>query len=79
VIAEIMEDLISEKRTWGALTGVWMQPDLRDQIVGYFRERATQQERPAARLVAWIGISASMFYDRRRRYGKVNEHNLDSE
>ena len=52
-----------------------MQPDLRDRIVDFVRERAAQTELPAARLVAWIGISASKFYDWRRRYGKVNEHN----
>ena len=75
VIAEIMEDLIAEKKTWGALKGVWVQPDLRDRIVDFVRERAAQTELPAARLVAWIGISASKFYDWRRRYGKVNEHN----
>ena len=52
-----------------------MQPDLRDRIVDFVRERAAQTELPAARLVAWIGISASKFYDWRHRYGKVNEHN----
>lgn len=52
-----------------------MQPDLRDRIVDFVRERAAQTELPAARLVAWIGISASKFYDWRRRYGKVNDHN----
>jgi transposase InsO family protein len=57
------------------LKGVWVQPDLRDRIVDFVRERAAQTELPAARLVAWIGISASKFYDWRRRYGKVNEHN----
>ena len=64
-----------KKRTWGALKGAWVQPDLRDRIVDFVRERAAQAELPAARLVAWIGISASKFYDWRRRYGKVNEHN----
>lgn len=52
-----------------------MQPDLRDQIVDFVRERATQTALPASRLVAWIGIGASKFYDWQRRYGKVNEHN----
>ena len=52
-----------------------MQPDLRDRIVDFVRERAAQTELPAARLVAWIGINASKFYDWKRRYGKVNEHN----
>ena len=52
-----------------------MQPDLRDRIVDFVRERVTQTELPASRLVAWIGIGASKFYDWQRRYGKVNEHN----
>ncbi len=52
-----------------------MQPDLRDRIVDFVRERAVQTELPASQLVAWIGISASKFFDWRRRYGKVNEHN----
>ncbi len=52
-----------------------MQPDLRDQIVDFVRERAAQTELPASQLVAWIGISASKFFDWKRRYGRVNEHN----
>ncbi len=76
VIAEIMEDLIAEKKgRGGALSGVWVQPDVRDRIVDFVRERAAQTELPAAQLVAWIGISARKFFDWKRRYGRVNEHN----
>ena len=39
------------------------------------RERAEQTELPASRLVGWIGIGASKFFDWKRRYGQVNEHN----
>ena len=39
------------------------------------RERAEQTELPASRLVDWIGIGASKFFDWKRRYGQVNEHN----
>jgi transposase InsO family protein len=52
-----------------------VQPDLRDQIIDFVRERAAQTGLPASQLVAWIGISASKFFDWKRRYGKVNEHN----
>ena len=38
-----------------------MQPDLRDQIIDFVRERAAQTGLPASQLVAWIGISASKF------------------
>jgi len=40
--------------------------------VNYWTERA---ETPAKRIVGWIGIAQSKFYDWRKRYGKVNEHN----
>jgi putative transposase len=40
--------------------------------VAYWTERT---ELPRKRLVAWLGIGPSKFYDWRQRYGKVNEHN----
>lgn len=30
---------------------------------------------PSGRFVAWLGIGGSKFYDWKKRYGKVNEHN----
>ena len=30
---------------------------------------------PAKRMIPWLGVARSKFYDWRRRYGKVNEHN----
>ena len=45
------------------------------RIVDFVRERAEQTELPASRLVGWIGIGASKFFDWKRRYGQVNEHN----
>jgi hypothetical protein len=41
-------------------------------LVGYWSERAGI---PAKRFIGWLGIAQSKFYDWRRRYGKVNEHN----
>lgn len=58
------------------MKGVWVQPDLRDEIVDFVRERAAQTALPASRLVAWIGIGASKFFEWKRRYGQVNEHNV---
>jgi putative transposase len=40
--------------------------------VRYWKERT---ELPSKRLVGWIGIGQSKFYDWQDRYGKVNEHN----
>jgi putative transposase len=40
--------------------------------IGYWTERA---ELPAKRIVAWLGVGGSKFYDWKKRYGKSNEHN----
>jgi putative transposase len=40
--------------------------------VNYWRERA---EIPAKQIVAWLGVGGSKFFDWKKRYGKVNEHN----
>jgi len=39
------------------------------------REWSEKTEIPATRLVQGLGLSRSKYYDWRRRYGKVNEHN----
>lgn len=57
------------------MTGVWVQPDLRDQIVDFVRDRSEQTGLSSGQLVTWIGIGKSKFCDWQRRYGKVNEHN----
>ncbi len=41
----------------------------------FVRRWSARSEIPAERFVRWLGIRTSKFYDWRRRYGKVNEHN----
>ena len=36
---------------------------------------SAKSELPVERLVGWLGIRRSKFYDWRKRYGKANEHN----
>jgi transposase InsO family protein len=57
------------------LTGRWVSHDVRDEVVDYVRHWSNRTELTAGKLVKWIGIGSSKFYDWRRRYGKVNEHN----
>jgi transposase InsO family protein len=52
-----------------------VQPDLRDRVVDFVREWSEKTELATERLVNWIGMGRSKFYDWKRRYGKVNEHN----
>jgi transposase InsO family protein len=44
-------------------------------VVDYVRHWTDRAELPQRRLVGWLGLGLSKFYDWRKRYGKVNEHN----
>lgn len=48
---------------------------MRDEVVDYVRYWANKTEIKATKLVGWIGISRSKYYQWQDRYGKVNEHN----
>lgn len=48
---------------------------MRDEVVDYVAKWSGRTELPTTRLVKWIGAGMSKFYDWRKRYGKVNEHN----
>jgi hypothetical protein len=49
--------------------------DVRDEVVDFIRYWSERTELAARRLVRWIGIGRSKYYEWRERYGKVNEHN----
>ena len=48
---------------------------MRDEVVDYVRYWADKTAIKATKMVKWIGIARSKFYDWRSRYGKANEHN----
>jgi len=48
---------------------------VRDEVVDYVRYWADKTDIKATKMVRWIGIARSKFYDWRSRYGKLNEHN----
>ena len=54
---------------------MWVPHDTRDEVVDYVVKWKERTELPAKQLVRWIGIGTSKFYDWKKRYGKVNEHN----
>jgi len=57
------------------LNGSWVQPDTRDEVVDYVHYWSGKTQIKAAKMVNWIGISRSKFYNWQGRYGSVNEHN----
>ena len=52
-----------------------MPHDTRDEVVDYVRDLSTQAELPVTQVLGWLGVQKGKYYEWRRRYGKVNEHN----
>jgi transposase InsO family protein/transposase-like protein len=76
VLAELMaEHNRAKKKSWGTLTGIWVQHDVRDLVVDFVRRWSEKAEIGVGRFIPWLGVTASKFYDWRQRYGCVNEHN----
>ena len=44
-------------------------------MVDYVRYWKDRTGIPAKQIIAWLGVQAGKFYDWKKRYGKVNEHN----
>src|ERR1700726_1507104 len=65
----------AKKKSWGVLKRRWVPHDTRDTIVDFVRSWSDKTEIALGRFVGWIGVGASKFYDWKRRFGKVNEHN----
>jgi transposase InsO family protein len=64
-----------KKSRWGVLKAKWVTHDTRDEIVDYVQRWSDRTGLPAKRLVQWIGLGMSKYYDWKERYGQVNEHN----
>ena len=57
------------------MKGCWVPHDTRDAIVDYVNYWTQRAEISAQRIVGWIGVGGSRYFDWKKRYGKVNEHN----
>jgi len=53
----------------------WAEPDVRDEVVDYVRYWSDKTGIKATKMIRWIKITRSKYYDWLSRYGKVNEHN----
>src|SRR5579863_9832662 len=58
VLAELMAEHVALKKCWGALTGVWVPHDTRDQIVDFVRRWSDRTEIGVGRFVKWLGVRA---------------------
>jgi len=57
------------------LNSCWAEPDVRDEVVDYVRYWSDKTGIKATKMIRWIGIHRSKYYDWLNRYGRVNEHN----
>ena len=53
----------------------WVPPDIRDQVVDYTRAWQKKTDLDVKLFIDWLGIGKSKYFDWKRRYGQVNEHN----
>ena len=52
-----------------------MAQTIRDAVVDFVRYWSRRAETLVGRLIAWLGIPSSKYYDWRRRHGRCNGHN----
>lgn len=57
------------------MNSCWAEPDVRDEVVDYVRYWSDKTGIKATKMIRWIGIHRSKYYDWLNRYGRVNEHN----
>lgn len=57
------------------MNSCWAEPDVRDEVVDYVRYWSDKTGIRATKMIGWIKISRSKYYDWLNRYGRVNEHN----
>ena len=75
VIAEISEEHVALKKTFGALTGCWLPHDTRDEVTDFIARWSEKTEISATIFARWLGIARGKFYEWKKRYGEANEHN----
>jgi len=54
---------------------MWVPHDTRDAVVDFVNYWSKRSGICVYKFVHWLGIKSSKFYDWKKRYGKVNEHN----
>ena len=54
---------------------MWVSHDIRDEVVDFVNYWSLKSEIKISCFIEQLGIGKSKFYDWKKRYGKVNEHN----
>jgi len=62
VLSELMEEHVALKKSWGALKGIWVPPDIRDAVIDFVNRWAQKTEISVDWFIQWVAVSASKFY-----------------
>ncbi len=57
------------------MMGRWVEPDQRDEVVDYVHRFFTETGVSRNKIVCWLGIPRSKYYEWCKRYGTLNQHN----
>ncbi len=57
------------------MKGIWVPHDIRDSLVDFVKYWSENTELPAIKLISWLQIQPSKYYNWQKRYGKANNHN----
>lgn len=76
LISEIVEDnLLLKKTDWGNLSGMWIEPEIRNQVTGYLCYMAKKTEIPMTKLLATLELTKVKYYRWIKRSGSKSLHN----
>jgi len=61
IIAEVSEEYLDMGKVWGPMTGRWMPPDQRDEVVDCVRLLHARTERPVRPMPRRLGLAPAKF------------------
>src|SRR5262249_13687800 len=64
----------AKKRTWGALKGVWVPHDTRDQLVAFVNRWSQKTGIAVVTFLLWLGWGRRKWHHWKGRYGQAHEH-----
>lgn len=57
------------------MIGIWVEPDIRDQVMDFVDQWTEKTELGSGRFIQWLGVGVKKFYSWRHRYGQPNQNN----
>ncbi len=75
IIAHIINDNLTLIKSWGDLTSGWVEPDIRNSVIGHIDKMNNLTAIPVQNLPNIISLPESACYGRVNKAGIPNQHN----